>query len=217
MNRTRGVCRLAATVLTAALPLTTADAATFAFTGARENVNPVNPPRTGRCALTYVSTMTIVPGDISSTGSSNFGAFTATMSHCNVTPPPTALVDGVFAFDFAAGDGLFGVYTGSIGLGGTTCVFTAIQNMTFTGGTGRFLGATGLLDDVGTLRGGNVGGRPVGIFEGAVRGALNLPAGPEPATWMTMILGFGAIGAALRRRGHEGLDPVAAPTPASQA
>lgn len=35
---------------------------------------------------------------------------------------------------------------------------------------------------------------------GSFTGAINFPAVPEPATWGTIILGMGAIGAALRRR-----------------
>lgn len=33
-------------------------------------------------------------------------------------------------------------------------------------------------------------------------GAANIAAVPEPATWMMMIAGFGAIGGAMRRRAH---------------
>ena len=37
-------------------------------------------------------------------------------------------------------------------------------------------------------------------FSNAVLFATGVPAVPEPTTWMMMLLGFGAVGAALRRR-----------------
>lgn len=173
-----------------------ADASTLTFTGTRANVNPLSPPGTGRCAPVYFNTVTIAPGATSSTGSSNLGNFASTQSHCIVTAPPTQVVDGIFSYDFEAGDRFFGTYTGQVSATGTPGVFTGLENLIVTGGTGRFFGATGTVTSTGTLR--FVQG--AGVFEGTVNGVLNTAAIPEPATWLTMILGFGATGAAMRHR-----------------
>jgi phospholipase/lecithinase/hemolysin len=42
----------------------------------------------------------------------------------------------------------------------------------------------------------------------AILAQLNTAAVPEPAAWMTMVLGFGAIGAAMRRRRRGSVAPV---------
>ena len=65
-----------------------------------------------------------------------------------------------------------------------------------TGGTGRFVGATGSISTNGALR--FVNGN--GVYSGVVSGRLDMPAVPEPATWAMMILGFGAGGSMIRRR-----------------
>ena len=65
-----------------------------------------------------------------------------------------------------------------------------------TGGTGRFLGATGSLSTTGALRLANGNAN----YSGVVSGRLDMPAVPVPATWAMMILGFGAAGSMIRRR-----------------
>ncbi|MEO1968413.1 MAG: PEPxxWA-CTERM sorting domain-containing protein [Sphingomonadaceae bacterium] len=175
-------------------------AADFVFTGARQNVNPITPPGTGRCAPTYFNTVSIGPGAISSTGTSNFGDFTATQSHCITSAPPTSVVDGIFSYDFAAGDSLFGAYTGSVTATGTPGLFNTIENLVVTGGTGRFLNASGTINTSGQLQFGMLDGKTVGNYSGKVEGLLSLPAVPEPATWMLLIMGFGAVGGALRSK-----------------
>ncbi|MDB5681975.1 MAG: hypothetical protein JWO16_1780, partial [Sphingomonas bacterium] len=67
---------------------------------------------------------------------------------------------------------------------------------TVTGGTGQFAGATGVINGVGLLD--RRPARPLNSLD--LNGTLNLPV-PEPATWAMMMVGFGLMGAALRRRG----------------
>ena len=44
---------------------------------------------------------------------------------------------------------------------------------------------------------------------GAYSGTLNIQAVPEPATWAMMLIGFGGIGMALRRRRQPALAQIA--------
>lgn len=191
--------------LTAALAASTAPAGavTIAFSGTRANINPISPPGSGRCAPTYFNTVSIAPGSISSTGTSNLGSFASTQSHCIVTAPPTTVVDGLFTYDFGNGDTFFGTYTGNVSLSGTPGTFDTVENLILTGGTGRFAGATGTVTSGGQLYfAANPTGAPgvAGFFTGQVTGTLDIPGVPEPITWATMVTGFGLAGAALRRR-----------------
>ncbi len=138
------------------------------FEGTRENVNPLSPPGSGRCSPPNFNTVTIAPGNLSSTGTSNIGTFTSTQSHCIVTAPPTDLVDGEFTYTFAAGDTIFGTYTGRTDPSGTPGQFVATENLVITGGTGRFAGATGTIDSTGALRFANGNG----VFEGTLAGSI---------------------------------------------
>lgn len=62
-------------------------------------------------------------------------------------------------------------------------------------------GGQGLFCDItGTQRTGNWAFDILGADTAQDGGTVGTPAVPEPATWMTMIAGFAAIGAALRRR-----------------
>lgn len=188
---------LALAAATALAPAVAGAAVTF--TGTRENVTAPPIPNTGRCAPTYLRTIVIEPGMLSSTGTSNFGDFTASMSHCEATAAPMRdVIDGLFTFDFTdAGDSLFGTYAGTITPGDGA--LNVVHNFTVTAGTGRFLDASGAFTAIGTLRGGMVDGMPVGIYAGAFDGLLALPAVPEPSTWAGMVAGVGLLGAGLRR------------------
>lgn len=138
------------------------------FNGTRENVNPLSPPGSGRCSPPNFNTVTIAPGAISSTGTSNIGTFTSMQSHCIVTPPPTDLVDGEFVYNLAAGDSIRGTYTGRTDTSGTPGQFVATENLVITGGTGRFVGATGTIASTGTL--GFANGN--GVFQGTLTGNI---------------------------------------------
>lgn len=186
-----------------ALAATSANATVFAFSGTRANVNLLNPPGTGRCAP--LNTVNIAPGQLSSTGTSNFGDFASTQSHCipgapSIETPVQPVTDGEFTYAFVEGDAFFGTYSGTATL--ADGVITGVENLIVTGGIGRFLGATGTVLAQGTLRFAPNPEGPgfVGIFDGTVDGLLNLPTVPEPASWALMITGFGLVGAAARRR-----------------
>lgn len=176
-----------------------AQSAIVAFTGTRENVTRPPVPNTGRCAPTFVRTIVIAPSALSSTGTSNFGAFTADMSHCEATATlPRDVIDGRFTFNFMAGDSLFGSYTGQNTPG--QGVADVLHNFVVAGGSGRFAGATGTIVSRGTLRGATVDGALAGVFSGTLDGTLDAPGIPEPASWAMMIAGFALSGAAARSR-----------------
>ena len=88
-------------------------AQTIELDGTRQNVNPLSPPGSGRCAPAYFNTVEIAPGALSSTGTSNIGPFASTQSHCITSPPPTSVVDGEFTYTFRAGDTITGTYSGT--------------------------------------------------------------------------------------------------------
>lgn len=182
---------------TAAAPAT---AAVVTITGTRANLNPILPPGSGRCAPTYFNTVVIAPDALSSTGTSNLGDFASTQSHCLVSAPPTALVDGIFSYDFGLGDTLFGTYTGMASASGTPGLFNTVENLIVTGGTGRFDGATGFIDNMGQLRFVMQGGQLLGDYSGTLQGTLNLAPVPEPQAWAMMIAGVGVAGGVARRR-----------------
>lgn len=179
-----------ALALAAALP---ASAATFAFTGTEMNDTPPPMP-SGFCGAGMLR-VAFSPSTATVSGSSNFGAFAPTQAHC-VTPPPTTYSGGVFDFSFDAGDLLSGTYSGFFTPTSVPNVLNTTVNYVVTGGTGRFLGASGAFQGVGLLD--RRVARPLNSL--SLKGALSLPAVPEPATWSLMILGFGLAGVSLRRR-----------------
>jgi len=181
-------------MVTAAMPAT---AGTWLITGTRQNVNPLNPPGTGRCAP--ATTVNIAPGMVSSTGTSNFGAFTSTQSHCIAGPPPNPLFNGIFTYDFGGGNTLSGTYIGLTSLSATPGVFDAQEFLTIGSGTGKFLGASGFINTVGSLT--RTGG--YGYYSGTLSGSVTAPQLPEPGTWGMMIGGLGAAGGLLRLRRRE--------------
>lgn len=177
-----------------------AGAAVVAFNGTRENVSPVVGVPGGRCGAAI--TVVIAPGNLSSTGTSNFGNFSLNESHCIAGFPPNPFDQGLFEWTFDDGSTLFGTYTGEVTLPPMPGPFVLAGTHVIGGGTGRFLGATGALGSTGTLRLGMVNNQRVSIGAGVITGAINAPAIPEPGTWALMIMGFGAAGIVLRRRRH---------------
>lgn len=170
-----------------------ASAATMAFTGTRTNADTPGAP-SARCGTRL--TISIRNSTAStSTGTSNFGAFDPTLSHCIQLPLPAPYDLGEFLFDFASGNTLFGTYTGLLTFNAPG-IFDNVQNYVITGGTGLFTGATGTFVGTGTL--GFTTGVPRG--EQSFRGTINVSPVPEAATWTMMIVGFGAVGTACRRR-----------------
>src|SRR6476659_4151233 len=80
--------------------------ATVALSGSFQNTNlPASPA--GRCAPAAL-TVSIGPGSGMVSGNSNLGSFTPTASHCINPPLPTTYFNGLFSFDFGAGEFLTG-------------------------------------------------------------------------------------------------------------
>ena len=196
----------AAALLAAAAPLS-ASAATVAFNGQFSNDTP-SPMPNPSCAAGQVF-VDFNPGNSTAHGTSNFGDFGPSQSHCIAPGSPYT---GVFSFAFDVGDALFGTTAGSMTPTATAGVFNSFVTYTATGGTGRFLNASGVINGVGLLD--RRPARPLNSLQ--LTGSLDLPAVPEPATWSLMIGGFGVIGGALRRRATFGGGRAApvAPRPA---
>lgn len=83
------------------------------------------------------------------------GRYTIVNSHC-VDLSTGALTDGTFIKTAANGDRLFGTYSGSSAIVQPPApigIFSVTGTLSFTGGTGRFAGATGTATMNGSLRG----------------------------------------------------------------
>lgn len=171
-------------------------AGTTILSGTRSNVTPGG-SFGGRCAPAI--TVSFGPGAFSASGTSNLGAFSYTASHCIAAPPPGSYYDGQFEWTLDDGT-LFGTHDGILTLGGGPGLFNVVENLLFTGGTGRYLGASGFATFTGTVQFGMFNGAPGSTGEGSFTGRLSAPAIPEPGIWALMIAGFGIIGASARRR-----------------
>lgn len=182
-----------------AAPVAPAGAATFVFSGSRQNVDAPG-PAAARCGALATGNIRNAPPPATSSGSSNFGAFTPTLSHCIQLPlsttSPTPFDLGEFLFEFATGDSLFGTYTGNV-TPVSPGLFALAQTHVVTGGTGLFAGATGNFASSGTLS--FLTGRP-SVMQ-TFSGQLNASGVPEASTWAMMLIGFGAVGYSMRRRG----------------
>ncbi len=150
-----------------------ADASTLPFRGTIQNVTPPGAPG-GRCGPPPVLTLTFAPG--ATTGTSNIGTFTITASHCvTPTPPVTNYSDGRFSWNFGSGDVLEGTYSGTVTLVPGQPIEN-VQDYVVTGGTGRFEGAGGTFQHVGSFVFG-AGGVTTG--QSAFSGTLCLEPGPR--------------------------------------
>lgn len=180
---------------TAAVPAT---AVTIQFNGSRSNVDAPG-PQSPRCGTRTTSNIRHAPPTATSVGVSNLGAFTPTLSHCIQLPLSNVAANtfdlGEFSFDFGAGNVMLGTYSGVLNFV-SPGVYAISQTHFVTGGTGNFFQASGSFGSSGFLTFPN--GRPTVTQE--FSGSLSLPAVPEPATWLMLILGFGAVGGALRGR-----------------
>jgi hypothetical protein len=135
----------------------------------------------------------IAPSD--SAGTSNFGAFTYGHNVCIIGA--AGPVSGVFALDFGTSS-FSGLLDGmAVPRDGVPGLFDQLFTYTVTAGTGLFAGATGSLTNTGTV---DVRGGPPSRLWLDLAGTIDAPAIPEPASWMTMILGLGLVGGAARRR-----------------
>lgn len=188
-----GAMKHLALLVAAAGSTACAPAVAASFTGQFSNDTPT-PVSNPSCASgqVYVS---FNPSNSTATGTSNLGAFGPSQSHC--LTPGQAYV-GVFSFDFAAGDMFSGTTTGYMTPTDTVGVFNSFVTYMVSGGTGRFVGATGTINGIGLLD--RRPARPLNDL--TLSGTLDLAAVPEPATWTLMILGFGAVSGAVRSKRH---------------
>jgi hypothetical protein len=182
MFRTLGIAAAAAVAFAAA----PASAATVAY-------GAINPG--GNVTLTPAG-----PGAVSSAisfdVSGTAGSFTATFNFVNPFNPAAATGSASFDFDpdvVQFTSGTFGPgSTFSLASPGTGSAIT-VQFVNMAAGP-QTLTLMGNFNPNGLPAGGNAFAR--------VGGSLNLTGGavPEPATWALFILGFGAMGHAMRRR-----------------
>ncbi len=210
--RTRTIATQALAVVLVLVGLS-ASAGTLSFSGTRANENPLTPIGVGRCGP-GVRTVSIAPGNTTSTGTSNLGDFASTQSHCisgalSPSTPVLPTTNGEFVYDFGMGDTLRGTYTGTVSL--AAGVITGLEDLIVMNGTGRFAGATGFITSRGTLQFLSMGGPPTSArFSGVVDGRIQVS---EPATWsMLFAAGLGCIGRLRTRvrhhRGNLSLVPV---------
>lgn len=170
------------------------------FSGTRSNISPGG-VLGGRCGAD-VLTVSFAPDAFAAAGTSNLGSFSYTASHCIAAPPPGSYFDGLFTWDF--GDGtLTGSYTGTLTARAVPGEFDVTEDIVFTGGSGRFEGATGSAVATGILSFGAFGGGFASFGEVGFSGTLSTPV-PEPATWALWLAAAAAAGATSRRRPRRG-------------
>lgn len=164
---------------------------------------PVKINLTGAPVTPLVMTGTTVTFESAATGSilsNDPGLSTGwnpVMFHCyDAIDLTTALDNAIFTLTFANGDTLFGslVDDDSTVLATFTGPYTAI--MTFTGGTGEFLGATGSI-----LGGGFIAGSGFTLSgSGTVTAPGLVATTSEPSTWLLSLSGMcGLIALSLRK------------------
>lgn len=162
---------------------------TITFTGTLITID--NPPPAAdpvRCGAPPNVLVTLNP----STGTSNLGSFTSTnQSQCNNVGN---IFNGLFSFDFGAGNTFFGTYVGTITLPPVGGVAPFAETFTLTGGTGLFSGASGTLIATGTVTFNANGPDAIANFNGTINTV------PEPTTLFLLSTGLAGVGAAVRKR-----------------
>ena len=137
-------------------------------------------------------------------GTSNLGSFTSTESRC-INTTTGNLFNGLFTFDFGGGNTFFGTNVGTtVGIPlllppppGT--ILTVTFNFTLTGGTGRFVNASGNLLGTGTV---TVNPLPIGDSSRIdINGTITTV--PEPATMLLLGTGLAGVVAKVRKRRKE--------------
>ena len=153
----------------------------------------------------------VTPATLTPPASAIFGAIV------NGTAGTTTAINDTFTFSIAGGPAMVDAQVSTILLGAT-------QNITFSAITldGHAMTKTSndpapetwALLSPATLANGSYTINVIGTLTGAVgaySGTLNAQAAavPEAKTWMMMLLGFGAMGFAVRRRRQTGLAQIA--------
>jgi len=132
------------------------------------------------------------------------GSFTSTESRC-INTTTGNLFNGLFTFDFGGGNTFFGTNVGTtVGIPlllppppGT--ILTVTFNFTLTGGTGRFVNASGNLLGTGTV---TVNPLPIGDSSRIdINGTITTV--PEPATMLLLGTGLAGVVAKVRKRRKE--------------
>ena len=177
-----------ALALTAVGSASRADAASLLFTGSMTGLGVTGADAS--CAP-FPFRGTIAAS--TSTGHSSLGDFS--YSHNICLGGVNAGSQGVFQILFGP-DMIEGTLTGFAASSGTPGISNVTFNYTILGGTGRYLGASGMFAGAGTT---DARMRP-SLVSQMFQGTINAPAVPEPATWAMMICGFGTVGLAMRRR-----------------
>lgn len=195
-----------ATLVALCVPSAASAVTVIDFSGSRSNVDAPG-PAAARCGSQTTLNIRNAPPAATSTGNSNIGAFTATMSHCITLPPsltgPTPYTLGEFVFDFGGGNTLFGDYNGFL-TPVAAGLFDISQTHLINGGTGIYAGASGVLTNLGQLTLGQ--GQP--RAQHTITGRIFAPV-PEPGSWAMMLFGFAAVGSLMRRSRYKPLPAMA--------
>jgi hypothetical protein len=154
-----------------------ASAAEISFSGSAAAT--ASPAPSSSCAPLF-------QGIATGSGTSSYGAFS--YSHTACTTGATGPVTGSYIMNFGA-DQFSGLFAGTSAATSTPGLFDLLFTYDILAGTGRFAGASGQFAQIGTV---DVRGGPPS------RLSLNFSAVPEPGSWAMMLLGFAAVGGALR-------------------
>lgn len=165
------------------------EAAVLPFTGTVTGVSSLVGPDPSCAPLTFRS----IINPSSTVGISTLGNFTYATNTC--LSVGGILSNGTFTIDFGT-DGFSGTFDGGSTPTSTTGISDTAWLFTILSGTGRFTGASGTFQGAGLA---DSRTRPTHVAISFI-GDINAPAVPEPASWGLMILGFAAIGVAMRRR-----------------
>ncbi len=163
---------------------------TITFNGSRQILNnPPSAPNLARCGAPPNNLVSANPG----TGASNLGAFTTAESFC-ANSATGDISNGLFSFDFANGNTLFGTISGTTALPPVGGVATNFFIFSITGGTGLFNGATGTLSGPGTLTFITGGFNLTNTFSGTITTV------PEPTTLLLLGTGLAGVVAKVRKK-----------------